>query len=203
MEQTYDIVFFKITQVVLQRDIHLSNIIEKISDVDITQLGLPSLTNDIHQRVQRGIFILQNIASFRTPSEKLDCILNTIQALSSSSSPSSIDTADILIPLLLFTIIRSKVPHLIAHWTFMKEFSFTHDVIRGKYGFALSTLEGVLEYISSTAESQLTLHSQQNAQLWSYLKSIYYYNNDSYHHKENQHNHNTFSSFELKTWVPD
>ncbi|CAO3644215.1 unnamed protein product [Cunninghamella blakesleeana] len=190
MEQTYDIVFFKITQVVLQRDIHLSNIIEKISDVDITQLGLPFLTNDIHQRIQRGIIILQNIASFRTPSEKLDCILNTIQTLS-SSSPSSIDTADILIPLLLFTIIRSKVPHLMAHWTFMKEFSFTHDVVRGKYGFALSTLEGVLEYISSTAESQLALHSQQNAQLWSYLKSVYYY-----HHQQKE---NMFSSLELKT----
>ncbi|KAI9303507.1 hypothetical protein BJ944DRAFT_268292 [Cunninghamella echinulata] len=197
MEQTYDIVFFKITQVVLQRDLHLSNIIEKISDVDITQLGLPSLTNDIHQRVQRGISILQNIASFRTPSEKLNCIFNTIQTLSSQSS-SSIDTADILIPLLLFTIIRSKVPHLIAHWTFMKEFSFTHDVVRGKYGFALSTLEGVLEYISNTAESQLALHSQQNAQLWSYLKALYYYNNSS-SNNDNNNNQNTFSSLELKT----
>ncbi|KAI8093539.1 uncharacterized protein BX664DRAFT_109594 [Halteromyces radiatus] len=180
MEQTYDVVFFKITQVVLSRDLHLSEVIEQVKHVDVTQLGLPSnALGDARLRVQRAVVIFQNIGTYRTPFEKLDCILSTIRALSSSTASAiettttsdSLDTSDTLVPLLLLTVIQSRVPHLNAHWTYMKEYTFERDVIGGKYGFSLSTLEGVLVYISESAISQLATVSYHNQQLWRCLKN--------------------------------
>ncbi|ORZ14219.1 hypothetical protein BCR42DRAFT_418302 [Absidia repens] len=173
MEQTYDVVFFKITQVVLSRDLHLSEVIEQIKHVDVTQLGLPpTALHHAHSRVKRAVTIFQKISAYRTPFEKLECILSTIQSLSSSSPESAIlDTSDTLIPLLLLTVIQSRVAHLSAHWTFMKEYTFELDVIGGKYGFALSTLEGVLVYLADSAIPQLAAVSRNNLQLWRCLKT--------------------------------
>ncbi|KAI8331732.1 ankyrin repeat-containing domain protein [Chlamydoabsidia padenii] len=177
MEQTYDVVFFKITQVVLTRDLHLSEVIEQVKHVDVTQLGLPTTAlHHAHQRVNSAVTIFQNISTFRTPFEKLDCILSTIYALSSSTG--IMDTSDTLVPLLLLTVIQSRVPHLTAHFTYMKEYTFGLDVIGGKYGFALSTLEGVLVYLAESALLQLATVSRQNLQLWRCLKTLPPYEED-------------------------
>lgn len=82
MEQTYDVVFFKITQLVLDMDMQVSQILESMSALDPVQLGLTLTMRDTRARLKAAKGTLHRIGSLRTPVEKLDCLLDTITTIS-------------------------------------------------------------------------------------------------------------------------
>lgn len=114
MDLTYDIAFFKITQLLLPEDKTLTSSLEDMEHLDFSQIALPISITDPRKRVYNAIANFERIGSFRTPAEKLDCLLNTVSELTQDSD------SDSLIPLLLITLIRSKVPHLTANLIYMK-----------------------------------------------------------------------------------
>jgi hypothetical protein len=124
MDLTYDVVFFKITQFLLPQDKKLSVALEDMEHLDFSQVGLPASIRDERKRVRYAIAEFERIGSFRTPAEKLDCLLNTVSELTRdttySMAGSTFLDSDSLIPLLLMTLIRSKVPHLTANLIYMK-----------------------------------------------------------------------------------
>lgn len=77
--------------------------------------------------------------------------------------------SDVLIPLLIITIIQSRVSNLVANLTYMKEYAFEHNVTTGEYGYALSTLEGVIQYLVES-EHNLSEISLRNEQFWAHLR---------------------------------
>lgn len=84
MERTYDIVFFKITNFQQSLDSSLSNALQRMSNLDLTQVGLPNISG-MAKRLSSGLEVFREIGTFRTPKEKLDCLLATISKLTSSS----------------------------------------------------------------------------------------------------------------------
>lgn len=121
MDSTYDVAFFKITQLLLDHDKKLTVALEDMEHLDFSQIGLPTSITDQRSRVHSAISEFERIGSFRTPAEKLDCLLNTVSELTKdAASTSTFLDSDSLIPLLLITLIRSKVPHLTANLTYMK-----------------------------------------------------------------------------------
>ncbi|KAI8366463.1 hypothetical protein EDC96DRAFT_508165 [Choanephora cucurbitarum] len=169
MEMTYDIVFFRITEIVINEDKKLSRALEDMEHIDFCQIALPSSIQDERKRVLSAITIFEKIGSYRTPSEKLDCLLCTISKLTQNESDHFLDS-DALIPLLLMTLIRSKVPHLTANLIYMKDYTFERSVVSGKYGYALITFEGVLDYILNTHLDLMVL-SKNNTLFWSAIKN--------------------------------
>ncbi|KAI9355779.1 ankyrin repeat-containing domain protein [Pilaira anomala] len=123
MDSTYDVAFFKITQLLLAQDKKLTKALEDMENLDFSQIGLPTSITDERNRVRCAISEFERIGSFRTPAEKLDCLLNTVSELTKDpdlhTSTFLLDS-DSLIPLLLITLIRSKVPHLTANLIYMK-----------------------------------------------------------------------------------
>jgi ankyrin repeat protein len=91
----------------------------------------------------------------------------------------------VLIPLLIITIIQSRVSNLIANLTYMKEYAFEHNVTTGVYGYALSTLEGVIQYLVES-EQQLEAISAKNEQFWSYLRDGDYEHVKDIYDEENE-----------------
>ncbi|KAI9487577.1 MAG: hypothetical protein EXX96DRAFT_84605 [Benjaminiella poitrasii] len=178
MDLTYDVAFFKITQLLLPQDKELSNAVADIDHLDFSQVALPSSIKDGRKRVHAAISEFERIGSFRTPAEKLDCLLNTISELTKDTldldndKPKEIALldSDSLIPLLLMTLIRSKVPHLIANLVYMKEYTFERNIKTGKYGYALSTFEGVLAYILD-AHPELSSISKKNISFWTAIQN--------------------------------
>ncbi|GAN02318.1 hypothetical protein MAM1_0020d01761 [Mucor ambiguus] len=164
MDLTYDVAFFKITQLLLPQDKALTSALEDMEHLDFSQIALPASIVDPRRRVHSAIRNFERIGSFRTPAEKLDCLLTTVSELTQDSD------SDSLIPLLLITLIRSKVPHLTANLVYMKDYTFERNIKAGKYGYALSTFEGVLEYILD-AHPYLSKISRQNQALWSCIKT--------------------------------
>lgn len=84
MERTYDIVFFKITTLQQSLDASLSNALQRMSNLDLTQVGLPNISG-MAKRLASGLEVFREIGTLRTPKEKLDCLLATISRLTSSS----------------------------------------------------------------------------------------------------------------------
>ncbi|KAI8990341.1 hypothetical protein BDB01DRAFT_781005 [Pilobolus umbonatus] len=169
MEQTYDVVFFMITQLLLTEDKRLTSAIEEMEYLDFTQIGLPLNIKDGRIRVMSAIRIFERIGSYRTPIEKMKCLLDTVSELTEDNKGTFMGS-DSFIPLLLMTLIKSKVPHLIANLVYMKDYIFQYDISSGKYGYSLSTLEGVLDYLLQE-HKELSEFSSQNIKLWSAIES--------------------------------
>jgi hypothetical protein len=117
MEETYDVVFFKMTQLLLEEDQKLSSILDDLEYLDFSQISLPSYIKNERRQVQQATVLFEKIGSLRTPIEKLNCLLNTISELTRNESFMGTDA---IVPLLLMTMIRSKLPHLIANLIYMK-----------------------------------------------------------------------------------
>ncbi|KAI8069830.1 uncharacterized protein B0P05DRAFT_589294 [Gilbertella persicaria] len=169
MDMTYDVAFFKITQFLLPQDRKLSLALEDMEQLDFSQIALPDSIKDERRRVQLAIAVFEKIGSYRTPADKLDCLLQTIFELTRDGPDHFLDS-DSLIPLLLMTLIRSKVPHLTANLVYMKNYTFERNIVSGRYGYALSTFEGVLDYILTTY-SDLSILSRKNIRFWSSIKT--------------------------------
>src|SRR4051812_29268597 len=92
----------------------------------------------------------------------LSIVLNSLLSFPPTEDLLSSDT---LIPLLLLTILRSNVTNLTSNLSYMRDFSFERDVTTGEYGYALSTLEGVVHYILGNVQS-LSVISRRNKRYW-------------------------------------
>lgn len=140
MEQTYDVVFFKLTQLMLPLDEEVSAILESVVHIDMAQVGLPpafwgKAGRDI---IQGAIDTLTELGSYRTPAEKLDCMLEAVTKLTHPVDEGKPITfrriydsrmnvgkltgqdSDTLVTLLLLTVIRCRIPHLMANLTYMR-----------------------------------------------------------------------------------
>ncbi|KAJ8664042.1 hypothetical protein O0I10_000320 [Lichtheimia ornata] len=171
MEETYDMVFFKITHLMQQMDEEVANVLDSMESLDFIQVGLPE-GRTVRRRVERAGNTLRQIGTFRTPAEKLECLLCSITQLSESTDEDSDDEldSDALVSLLVLTLIRGQVAHLVANITYMKEFTFEQNLAVGRYGFAISTLEGVMQYILES-RTHLASVARRNDMLWAAIKS--------------------------------
>lgn len=95
-------------------------------------------------------------------------------ALQASQSPSQQEkhepsvmtvNADTLVSLLLYVVIRSGMRNLQARLVYVRHFIFIEDVDSGEMGYALSTFEAVLAYLSRDSAG-LRRASRRNKALW-------------------------------------
>ncbi|KAL1921840.1 uncharacterized protein VTP21DRAFT_10482 [Calcarisporiella thermophila] len=182
MEQTYDIVFFKIAHLWRPHDAKLSEMIQQMQALDISQVGMPAASGH-SKRLLAAVDELHKLGAIRQPMEKLDCIMRTIKALTNGeilsdsiseksqigSDKSILLSGDSLVPLLLLTVIRSGVTNLLANVDYIKNFIFEQDVTSSLYGYSISTLEGVVSYIQENHEWLAAL-SRQNELCWEAIR---------------------------------
>ncbi|KAK6099287.1 hypothetical protein MT418_000722 [Batrachochytrium dendrobatidis] len=155
MEHTYEIVFYKITASYRARDLAIMDIVSQCQHLDLCQMGLPP---QFGPSLLEASKIFQEVAVLRTPHEKIKCLSHSIQALSQTSSTNTnssnastlVLTSDYLVPLLILIIIRSNPLNMHSNFVYMKSFSFEFDVDSGEYGYILSSLEAVLQYIENS-----------------------------------------------------
>jgi ankyrin repeat protein len=123
------------------------------------------------------------IQMMRTPKDKIDCLVSTIDILSSSFGISTVLNTDILLPLLISCIIKSNVPNLRSNLEYINGFSFEQNIESGKTGYILSTFEAVLEYITLNYR-QLIKNSQQIEYL---VQSIHQHEKSIFIEAKNEH----------------
>ena len=186
-----DFIFPKICGIKKAQDEELNFDIRQMDDIDLSQLGVDfhdsrSFRRNLTLRLTKGIDIFKSSLSSSSPQEMIEILIRTERCLTSSPSddssmfqdsdsfseanPGSILTnADFLVSMLLMVIIKAQVPNLHARLLYMQTFTFLEEVETGETGYSLSTLEGVLSYISH--HSKLLKHAAQaNRAFWKSVK---------------------------------
>ncbi|KAK5168252.1 uncharacterized protein LTR77_006821 [Saxophila tyrrhenica] len=174
-------------------DSDLESKIRKMTDIDITQVGIPIEDGmrgkrELAARLAKGVEAFKKMGVASSPQEMLEILLKTQKLITEeeqptprtsqdssaeqSEKPSAVLTinADILVSMLVIVVIRSGVRHLHSRLLYMRYFIFIDEVENGEQGYALATLEAVLAHLTN-ASSNLRKASKQNRLLWQAARS--------------------------------
>ncbi|GAA5933274.1 uncharacterized protein JCM15063_001271 [Sporobolomyces koalae] len=78
----------------------------------------------------------------------------------SSSTPTSTSGADLILPLLIYSVVRSNPPRLISHLKFSHRFR-SESLMRGQASYCLTNFDAVVEFLNHVDVSSLGLSSQK------------------------------------------
>lgn len=185
------LVFPRLCNFYRTQDGDLDRRIRQMECLDVSQVGI-EIDNgrdgkrELLSRLNRSVAVFRRMGVAGGPQAMLKILLETQKTISEApdtrigSSSSPIDdekraalltvNADVLVSLLLIIVIRSQVRHLQARLSYMQHFIFIEDVDSGEMGYALSTLEAVLTYLSKDAGG-LRKAAQRNKLLWEAVKT--------------------------------
>lgn len=164
-------------------DHDLDRRIRQMDCLDAAQVGIAleesrKAKRELLVRIEKGVTTFRKMGVAGSPQQMLDILLETQKVVSEAPGVTDEEkrgaamtiNADVLVSLLLIVVIRSQVRHLQARLSYMQRFIYIDDVESGEIGYALSTLEAVLSYLTTDA-SGLRKASRQNQFLWNAVKS--------------------------------
>ncbi|KAI1386815.1 VPS9 domain-containing protein [Hypoxylon trugodes] len=182
-ENVHNLIWPRLAAMRRPDDLELEAKIRQMEFIDISQLGIfieggPKGKHELTLRLGHAVEEFRKMSSAMCPQEMMEILLSTMKATtqlteqpkssaesSTSEKPALTVNADTLVSLLLFVVIRAGVKHLQARLLYIKHFVFIDDVDSGELGYALSTFEAVLSYLSSDSSS-LRRASRRNKALW-------------------------------------
>ena len=196
-EQLHDSVLFPFLRASRKlEDLELESRVHGMQHIDIAQVGIEIEDGragklQIMERINKGVEEFRKLGVAGSPQQMMDILLATHKTVSTeqktndnlrrqladaqSSEPAEKMTtpltinADTLVSLLLVVVIRSQVRNLNARLSYMRNFIFIDDVEGGEMGYALSTFEAVISYLSSDS-AELRKASRRNKKLWEATK---------------------------------
>lgn len=196
-EQLHDSVLFSFLRSSRRlEDLELESRINNMQHIDIAQVGIEieggrAEKLQMMERINKGVEEFRKLGVAGSPQQMIDILLATQKLLSreqktndnlrkqladaQSSEPAEkmatplTINADTLVSLLLVVVIRSQVRNLNAMLSYMRNFIFIDDVEGGEIGYALSTFEAVISYLSSDSAG-LRKASRRNKKLWNAIK---------------------------------
>ncbi|XP_059045315.1 ankyrin repeat domain-containing protein 27-like [Achroia grisella] len=148
----FDILFKSICTCCAYEDSHLNKKIRNMSDIQLRDLDIKK---ELYHAVPKAKQILSKIDSYQTVLEKVLCIKQALNAITEIDKSNNVIllTADDLLPVFVFLVIKSGLPNWYSQLMFMKEFRFS-GVGKGdgdESAFLITTLEAVIEHIQSGA----------------------------------------------------
>ncbi|KAF3061240.1 hypothetical protein GL218_03772 [Daldinia childiae] len=182
-ENVHNLIWPRLAAMRRPEDLELEAKIRQMEFIDISQLGIfieggPRAKHGLTVRLSHAVEEFRRMSSAMCPQEMMEILLSTMKAaaqLTEQSKPNAGSSttekstltvnADTLVSLLLFVVIRAGVKYLQARLLYIKHFVFIDDVDSGELGYAISTFEGVLSYLS-TDSSSLRRASRRNKGLW-------------------------------------
>ncbi|KAI1417089.1 VPS9 domain-containing protein [Hypoxylon sp. FL1857] len=182
-ENVHNLIWPRLVAMRRPEDLELEAKIRQMEFIDISQLGIfieggPRAKHELTVRLGHAVEEFRKMNSAMSPPEMMEILLSTMKAATqlteqqrssvespTSEKPTLTVNADTLVSLLLFVVIRAGVKHLQARLLYIKHFVFIDDVDSGELGYALSTFEAVLSYLS-TDSSSLRRASRRNKALW-------------------------------------
>ncbi|GBP65202.1 Ankyrin repeat domain-containing protein 27 [Eumeta japonica] len=148
----YDTIFKPICTCASYEDSHLNKAIRNLSDIQLRDLDIKK---DLYHAVPKAKQLLSEINNYNTVLEKVVCIKKALNTINKYDNKDNliILTADDMLPIFVFLIIKSNLPNWYSQLTYMKEFRFS-GVSKGdgdECAFLITTLEAVIQHIQSGA----------------------------------------------------
>lgn len=128
---------------------HLEN------DIEIDKIPYMKL----NKFVELGCDELNKINRFKSPRDKILCILNcckVVYGLLKHIADSDTQGADNFIPLLIYIVLRSNVKHLISNIRYINRFRYS-DLNTGEELYYLSSLQGAIKFIELMTPESLNI----------------------------------------------
>jgi ankyrin repeat protein len=179
LDETYDLVFFSFSKAYHSEDTELTDKIHSLRALDVHQVGIPYVDAGILSRLAIAIERFRTFGAARTPIEKLEILLETVNILSGETEPQLTTdeekqipnalSSDFLVPLLLLVILRSNVSNLESNLAYVRDFSYG-DTEGGIVGYTLSSVEAVLYHIKEDHQRLADL-SKRNELYWKAIKN--------------------------------
>ncbi|KAB5530548.1 hypothetical protein GE09DRAFT_395885 [Coniochaeta sp. 2T2.1] len=184
-ENLHHLLFPRLSALKRQDDLELEAKIRQMEFIDISQLGI-ALTGgwvakrELIKRLGRAVDIFRRLGNAMSPQETMEVLLQTTKAVTQMPDTQGEETAesargsekmaltinaDTLVALLLYVVIKAQSKHLQARFAYVRHFIFIDDVESGEMGYALSTFEAVISYLSRDS-SGLRRASRRNRFLW-------------------------------------
>ncbi|CAD0199222.1 unnamed protein product [Chrysodeixis includens] len=133
-------------------DSHLNKKIRNMCDIQLRDLDIKK---ELYHAVPKAKQILSKIDTCNTVLEKVLCLKQALNAINKKDDSNNVVllTADDLLPVFVFLVIKSGLPNWYSQLMYMKEFRFS-GVGKGdgdESAFLITTLEAVIEHIQSGA----------------------------------------------------
>jgi hypothetical protein len=196
-EQLHDFLFPKLRHIRRIEDAELESRMRQMQDVDISQVGIDighgrQGKHELSIRLSKAVDVFKKMGVAGSPPEMVETLLSVqkIITMPDAASPANQPklkqltngqsysekqdhlltiNADTLVSLLLIVVIRSPIRNLQARLSYMRHFIFIDDVESGEMGYALSTFEAVLSYLTRDSGG-LRKASRRNRVLWQAAK---------------------------------
>lgn len=143
------------------QDAKLANKIEEFSFLSPEHFEiLPSLINSkLDKFVALSAKELSNINNYKSPRDKMVCILNCCKVLFGllKQTKANHRGADHFLPLLIFTVLRANVQNLFSNINYIERFRFP-DFLQGESAYYLSTLQGAVNFVLDMDRDSLHLY---------------------------------------------
>lgn len=139
-----------------------AKLIEKINEfkfIELKNLDLPFITESkLKQFIKLASQELNKINKFKSPRDKLICILNCCKIIFGLLRYNNLekDGADSFIPLLIFIIIKSDIEDLVSNVKYIERFRYEKLNI-GEQSYYLSSLQGAVNFILELNFDNLTI----------------------------------------------
>ncbi|XP_047529275.1 ankyrin repeat domain-containing protein 27-like [Vanessa atalanta] len=148
----FDSLFKPICTICAYEDSHLNKKIRNMCDIQLRDLDIKK---ELYHAVPKAKQILSKIVTYNTVLEKVLCLKQALNAINKTDNTNNIVllTADDLLPVFVFLLIKSGLPNWYSQLKYMKEFRFS-GVGNGdgdESAFLITTLEAVIEHIQSGA----------------------------------------------------
>lgn len=187
-EQVHDTILYpRLCAMKRPEDLELESKIRQMEFVDISQVGIPIQggqkgKHELTLRLGRAVDEFRKLGVAGSPQQMMDIVLLTLKTVTQLTevqkkvnnaeklSPVLTINADTLVSLLLIVVIRAQVRYLQARLLYMRHFIFIDDVESGEMGYALSTFEAVLSYLTRDSGG-LRKASRRNHKLWQATKN--------------------------------
>lgn len=164
MEAVYFKIFDAISIQHSEENQRFNKIISKLSDIRIEDLNI---TKQVTPKVTENLNIMQiellKIGQCKNSLDKLYCVKNVIDAISSSTGD-ELMTVDELLPVLVFAIIKTKYFHWIPTLMFIREFNLSQMLSPENQSagsvifYILTTLEAVIFFIQTNENLNIKHH---------------------------------------------
>ncbi|KAI0852940.1 hypothetical protein F5Y00DRAFT_226402 [Daldinia vernicosa] len=104
---------------------------------------------------------LLKIKSYRAPRDKIICVLNCCKVIFGLLKHTKSDSsADSLMPLLIYVVLRSNPDHLVSNVHYILRFR-NQEKLGGEAGYYLSSLMGAIQFIESMDRTSLTISDEE------------------------------------------
>ncbi|XP_072135807.1 ankyrin repeat domain-containing protein 27 isoform X4 [Mobula birostris] len=157
----HDQIFKSVGTIEASQDAAFNKTTRSLQDLQLKDLGIKSQFSINIPRAKRELSHLNQCTS---PQHKLICLRNVIHVIMQSPSQrvnNHFMSADDLLPVLLYLLVKTEIPNWMANLSYIKNFRFCSPV-KDELGYCLTSFEAAVDYIH---QGNLTLGQPGSGEL--------------------------------------